>query len=75
MAYNSPEIINKGIFSKKYAVYKLSTHPFKYEVKRRFNDFLWLRDILVRDYPTLYIPPMADKSSGGLDIDTLNKRA
>lgn len=63
------------MFSKKYAVYKVTTHPFKYEVRRRYNDFLWLRTALVKDYPTLYVPPMADKSQSALDIDNLNKRA
>lgn len=70
-----PEIIDKGIFSKKYAVYKVSTHPFSYEVKRRYNDFMWLRNILVKDFPTQYIPPMADKTQRSLDMDYLVKRA
>lgn len=43
------------MFSKKYAVYKVMTHPLKYEVKRRFNDFMWLRNMLVRDYPTCIV--------------------
>ena len=51
----SPEIVNKGIFSQKYAVYTVSTVPFKYEVKRRYRDFEWLRNILIREYPTTYV--------------------
>ena len=51
----SPEVINKGLFSKKYAVYKVTTAPFKYEVKRRFSDFMWLRTMLVREYSTIYV--------------------
>lgn len=68
-------MINKGLFSKKYAVYKVTTHPLNYEVKRRFNDFQWLRDILVRDFPHFYIPPMADKSRGNFELDFLNQRS
>lgn len=81
MLLTSPEIINNGLFSKKYAVYKVVTHPFKYDVKRRYNDFLWLRMMLVRDFPTLFvmkiyqIPPMADKTQRSLDPDYLYKRA
>ena len=57
------------------------THPFKYEVKRRYNDFLWLRNSLARDYPTLFvglcdeIPPMADKTQRSLEMDYLYQRA
>ena len=53
--FTSPETINKGLFSKKYVVYKLNTAPFKYEVKRRFSDFMWLRSILIREYPTNFV--------------------
>lgn len=74
--------MNKGIFSQKYAVYTVSTVPFKYEVKRRYRDFEWLRNILIREYPTTYvdlvltkIPPMAEKTNRSLDKDYLNKRA
>jgi PX domain len=80
---HDPEIVNKGIFSQKYAVYTVSTVPFKYEVKRRYRDFEWLRNILIREYPTTYvsnvndpkIPPMAEKTNRNLDKDYLNKRA
>lgn len=57
-----PEIINKGIFSKKYAVYKVHTVPFKYEVKRRFSDFYWLRNILIREYPTIFVEKSLTRS-------------
>jgi hypothetical protein len=63
-------------------VYKVTTHPFKYEVKRRYNDFLWLRNSLIRDYPTVFvlssdlqIPPMAEKNQRNLEMDYLSKRA
>ncbi len=63
-------------------MYKVTTHPFKYEVKRRYNDFLWLRNSLIRDYPTVFvlssdlqIPPMAEKNQRNLEMDYLSKRA
>lgn len=72
------------MFSKKYAVYKVVTIPFKYEVKRRFTDFFWLRNMLVREYPTTFvrsgmlmakIPPMADKTQRSFDKEYLVQRA
>lgn len=74
-------MVNKGLFSKKFAVYKVTTYPFKYEVKRRYNDFLWLHSMLVRDFPAHFvisadkIPPMADKTQRSLEPDYLYKRA
>lgn len=54
----------------------MTTNPFKYEVQRRFSDFYWLRTILVRDYPTVFVPPMASKSGqGSLEMEYLKKRA
>ena len=51
----SPRTVNKGMFSKKYTAYKLITSPFGFEVDRRFSDFWWLRSILQRDYPGVYV--------------------
>ena len=63
-------------------MYRVSTAPFKYEVKRRFSDFMWLRTILVREYSTVYvpshhqIPPMADKTTQrSFDKEYLELRA
>lgn len=63
------------MFSKKYTVYKVSTFPLYFEVDRRFSDFWWLRSVLQRDYPGLYvlaaqqIPPMANKSGTTSKLD------
>lgn len=59
----------------------MATHPFGYEVKRRYNDFQWLRAVLVRDFPSLFvgrpeqIAPMAEKTQRSLEPDYLHKRA
>jgi len=71
---SDPEIVDKGIFHRKYAVYRVFTHPFKYEVKRRYSDFDWLRGILIRDYPTCFIPPLPEKTQRSLEINYLKKR-
>ena len=31
-------------------------------VRRRYNDFLWLRDLLVRAHPGLFVPPLPPKN-------------
>lgn len=63
--------MNKGLFSKKYTAYKVTTHPFNWEVDRRFSDFLWLRNTLQRDFPGVYIAPMATKSGSNNKFDPL----
>lgn len=53
-----------GFLKSNYISYKVSTAPLGFEVKRRFSDFFWLYNILMREYPTYYIPPCARKGSG-----------
>lgn len=45
-----------------------------FEVERRYSDFLWLRNYLAREFPGLYIPPMAPKDGKHFTEDYLNKR-
>jgi sorting nexin-7/30/sorting nexin-8 len=54
-------MVKGGMFSSNYIAYKVTTLPLKYMVLRRFSDFYWLRNILVREYPGHCIPPMAQK--------------
>uniref|UniRef100_A0A914XKR7 PX domain-containing protein n=1 Tax=Plectus sambesii TaxID=2011161 RepID=A0A914XKR7_9BILA len=35
----------------------------EYEVRRRYNDFVWLRQRLEQEYPMLLIPPLPEKHS------------
>jgi hypothetical protein len=58
----------------KYVVFKVTTKPLNFEVERRYSDFLWLRNHLAREFPGLYIPPMAPKDGKHFDEDYLNKR-
>lgn len=50
-----------GFFSKNFINYTIHTKPFGYEVQRRYSDFLWLRNILVRDFPGCYVPPLPER--------------
>ena len=58
----SPKIVDKGLFSKKYAAFTVKTSPFSFEVERRFNDFFWLRNSLVNEYPGVYVAPIDEKA-------------
>ena len=52
-------MVKAGMFKSNYIMYKVKTSPMGYEVKRRFRDFLWLRQSLVNEYPSYCVPPMA----------------
>ena len=53
-----------GFFSlsKSYVNYKIVTLPFEWAVTRRYSDFEWLRDILTKQYPGIFVPPIANKT-------------
>jgi hypothetical protein len=38
-----------------------SDHLGSFEIRRRYNDFFYLRESLVRKWPGLYIPPIPEK--------------
>lgn len=40
----------------RHVVYTVKTEPQKYVVRRRYNDFAWLRDTLAATYEGLFIP-------------------
>ena len=70
-----PQKMEGGIFSKGYATYLVKTEPFKFEVRRRFSDFEWLREVLMNQYNNCIIPPVYKKSYFmGLDDYVINKR-
>ncbi|XP_033223633.1 sorting nexin-30-like [Belonocnema kinseyi] len=45
----------------------------EYVVRRRYNDFIWLRQKLVETYPTHIIPPMPGKHSLLAQLDRYSK--
>lgn len=57
----SPKRIRTGMFTNDYIAYLVRTKPFDYTVRRRFNDFVWLRNTLTKMYPGFYIPPLPEK--------------
>jgi hypothetical protein len=76
----NPKIIETNTFSPNYVTYQIETVidslNLKYNVQRRYSDFLWLREMLIKFYPHNYIPPMPGKKFGGrrFEPDFINKR-
>lgn len=56
ISVHSPEV--SGSMMSKHINYTVQSEPLKFSVKRRFNDFVWLRDILVSRYHALLIPSL-----------------
>lgn len=44
-----------GFFGRDFMEYTLKTNPQGWEVKRRFSDFEWLRSIMRKLYPHIYV--------------------
>jgi hypothetical protein len=61
LTFFSPIKVKPGLLSKAYIAYEILTKPFNYKVQRRYNDFIWLRTILQKEYPGFYIPPLPEK--------------
>ena len=58
---SSPEKKEGGIFSKSYVSYLVQTDPFEYRTRKRYSDFLWLRNSLAMVYSHCVIPPLCKK--------------
>ena len=59
---SSPEKKEGGIFSKSYVSYLVETEPFKFQTRKRYSDFLWLRKTLSSVYSHCVIPPLCKKN-------------
>jgi hypothetical protein len=71
----SPEKREGGIFSKSYISYLIQTEPFKFRTRKRYSDFLWLRNTLSLIYSHCVIPPLCKKNYVDRFSDALiNKR-
>ncbi len=55
---------NEKRLSQTYVTYEVFTEPSCWSVRRRYSDFLILRQILCKYYPRLLIPPLPEKKIG-----------
>jgi PX domain len=72
---SEPQVTGGGLFSKKYVVYTITTEPLGWIVKRRYSQFLKLREVLTATYLGSYLPPIpSKKAQGNLEDETVFKR-
>lgn len=65
---SDPEVVKKGFFSSDYAVFFVMTKPNTWAVKRRFEDFVWLRNTLATLYGGHVVPTIPKEvNAGGFD--------
>ena len=60
----NPKSIETGILSSNYVTYDIETELMKWSVQRRFSDFEWLNNTLIKLFPGYIIPPLPKKKMG-----------
>ena len=72
----NPKISDSKIWEQKYIQYEIVTETMKWLVFRRFSDFDTLRQILVKHFPRLFVPPIPGKKLGNrrFENDFIQKR-
>ena len=72
----NPKLSSKNIWEKSYITYEIITEEMKWLVYRRYSDFDILRQILIKHFPNILIPPLPGKKLGNrrFDQDYIQKR-
>jgi hypothetical protein len=52
-----------GIGAISFLLFKINTYDYKWEVRRRYSDFQWLRAVISKLFPTYIIPPIPKKNA------------
>lgn len=55
---NNAEIKKEGLFSYSYYEFIINNKILNIEIKRKANDFIWLKNKLTNFYPNIFIPPL-----------------
>ena len=69
----NPKIEKNGIFSFSHSTYLIVTPALKVQVRRKFTDFLWLYNILKKQFTNCIVPPFFKKKEN-LDKNKMLKR-
>ena len=67
---SEPTEMDGGLIYGKYIVYKVITDPFGWNVQRRYSDFDWLRQLLIKFYPGFNVPPLPKKNASSRRFET-----
>lgn len=72
----NPKSIETGFFSSNYIIYEIVTEELQWIVRRRYSDFEWLRNTIVKLFPRLFVPPLPSKKIGSrrFEVDFVEKR-
>ena len=72
----NPKAIQTSIFKSNYILYEVYTDATNWLVNRRFSDFEWLRNSLMKFYPRFFCPPLPNKKlfSRRFEVDFVDKR-
>ncbi|CAG9319224.1 unnamed protein product [Blepharisma stoltei] len=75
LTVSEPKVVQGGLFGSNYVIYNIVTSPLGWDVRRRYKQFKWLREVLSHEFPGYYIPPLPDKKAHGNTEDmTILKR-
>ena len=71
-----PKTNEKKFYETSYVTYEIVTSPLNYIVRRRYSDFDWLRNILQKYFPRIFLPPLPNKKLGNrrFESDFIQKR-
>ncbi len=63
-----------GIGATSFLEFQVSTQGMGWNVGRRYSDFIWLRGMLRKFYPTQIIPPIPNKKASKRTVRHIEKR-
>jgi sorting nexin-7/30/sorting nexin-8 len=65
---SDPELVKAGFLQSDYVAFYIMTHPNEWSVKRRFDDFVWLRNVLTTLHGGYLVPSLPKEvNAGGLN--------
>lgn len=70
----SAKVSGQGMFRSKYSSYLVKTLPKGWTSERRFESFVELRNLLLKNHPGYIIPPILSKVEKKLEQHDLDKR-
>ena len=72
----NPKNSEKGLLTSQFTIYEVCTESMHWLVHRRYSDFDWLRNILIKFFPRILIPPIPGKKVGNrrFEQDFIEKR-
>ena len=76
ISVRNPKAIQTSLFKSNFISYEVYTKETNWLVNRRFSDFEWLRNILIKFYPRFFVPPLPNKKlfSRRFEVDFVDKR-